>query len=298
MPTPMMRYYIVDAFTDRPFGGNPAGVVLLDEDPFPSDATMRQVAAELRYSETAFVRRLGGRGFHLRYFTPLAEVELCGHATVATFALLWQTGLGDGSCRCLTAAGDLEVEVAGGEVAMQMATPSIRATIADSDAIYEAVGLAGYRPELPVQTAYAGLADIMAQVPDVDALQSLSPDMEAIARATSRHKAVSLHVFALTGDGHTAHVRDFAPQYGVPEESATGTANAALTHYLWRIGVVAAPARCSFVQGEAMGRPSVVKTRLAADGTITVGGTAAVVAMGTMLPDGTALTGQNNTHRP
>ena len=74
-----MQYYIVDAFTNKPFGGNPAGVVLLDND-FPADSLMQQVAAELRYSETAFVQRNGANEFTVRYFTPKSEVDLCGHA--------------------------------------------------------------------------------------------------------------------------------------------------------------------------------------------------------------------------
>ena len=115
-----MRYYIVDAFTDRPFGGNPAGVVLLGNDDFPDEGLMLQVAAELRYSETAFVRRLSATEYHMRYFTPAAEVELCGHATVATFALLHRLGMADGRCLCHTLAGDLAVE-AGERVMMQMA---------------------------------------------------------------------------------------------------------------------------------------------------------------------------------
>ena len=82
-----MQYYIVDAFTDQPFGGNPAGVVLLDGDVFPNETLMLQIAAELRYSETAFVRRDAEKEFTIRYFTPMAEVELCGHATIASFAI-------------------------------------------------------------------------------------------------------------------------------------------------------------------------------------------------------------------
>ena len=82
-----MRYFIVDAFTDRPFGGNPAGVVLLEGDTFPSEEMMRRIAAELRYSETAFIRRHSAQEFTIRYFTPKAEVELCGHATIASFYL-------------------------------------------------------------------------------------------------------------------------------------------------------------------------------------------------------------------
>ena len=274
-----MKYYIVDAFTDRPFGGNPAGVVLLEGDTFPEEELMLHIAAELRYSETAFVRRLSPTQYHLRYFTPAAEVELCGHATVATFALLHKLGLAEGCCLCHTLAGDLAVE-AGEQVLMQMTKPRIVETITDITPIYQALGLNGYRPELPIQVAYAGLNDIMIPMPDVATLNTLQPDMEAIAAITQAHGACSFHLFALADDGYTAHVRDFAPLCGIPEESATGTANAALTHYLAANKVVPMQGDFNFLQGEAMRRPSVVATRIASDGTIYVGGGAAIVAEG------------------
>ena len=284
-----MRYYIVDAFTDRPFGGNPAGVVLLGDAPFPSEGLMLQVAAELRYSETAFVRRLSATEYHVRYFTPAAEVELCGHATVATFALLHRLGMADGRCLCHTLAGDLAVE-AGERVMMQMAKPRIVETIADTEEIYKALGLNFSIVNsqlsilnLPVQVAYAGLNDIMIPVPDVAVLNALQPDMEAVADITKAHATTSFHVFAIAEDGYTAHVRDFGPLYGIPEESATGTANAALTHYLAVNGVIPQQGDFAFLQGEAMGRPSVVATRIAPDGTVYVGGTAAIVAEGELL---------------
>ena len=282
-----MRYYIVDAFTDRPFGGNPAGVVLLGDEPFPDEGLMLQVAAELRYSETAFVRRLSAAEYHVRYFTPAAEVELCGHATVATFALLHRLGQADGRCLCRTLAGDLAIE-AGEHVMMQIAKPRIVKTIADTDAIYRALGLDGYRPQLPVQVAYAGLNDIMIPLPDVATLNALQPDMDAVAAITKEHATTSFHVFALPTDALTqshnnaitAYVRDFAPLYDIPEESATGTANAALTHYLAVNGVIPSQGDYAFLQGEAMGRPSVVSTRTTSDGTVYVGGAAAIVAEG------------------
>lgn len=275
-----MKYHVVDAFTDRPFGGNTAGVVLMEGNDFPDDGLMQAIAAELRYSETAFVRYEGGSRWHLRYFTPKGEVELCGHATIATFALLHGIGLASGMCLCHTLAGDLEVEAAE-RVMMQMATPRIVGTLGEEDTAeaYAAVGLDDYRPSLPVQIAYSGLADVMLPMPSVGVLNALQPDMEAVSRLTQRLNAVSIHPFALGSDGHTAHVRDFAPAYGVPEESATGTANAALTHYLAANGLIQ-PGNHSFLQGEAMGRPSVVATQLSPDGGIRVGGTAAIVAEG------------------
>ena len=277
-----MRYYIVDAFTDKPFGGNPAGVVLLEGDPFPKEELMLQVAAELRYSETAFVRRHGDKEFTIRYFTPKAEVELCGHATIATFSLMYQEADIAGRCLCHTKAGDLTIEV-GQQVMMQMATPRIVATIEDTDEIYHAIGMTNYNPMLPMQIAYSGLPDIMIPLPDVATLQTLKPDMEAISAITRKYEAVSFHVFAFGNDDHTAHVRDFAPLYDIPEESATGTANAALTHYLQQNGCIPSSGDFSFLQGEAMGRPSVVATRVSKDGTVYVGGTAAIVAKGELV---------------
>ena len=278
-----MEYYIVDAFSDKPFGGNPAGVVLLGNNDFPYEGLMLQVAAELRYSETAFVRRHSASEYTLRYFTPKHEVELCGHATVATFSLLHRKGLAAGQCLCHTKAGDLAIE-ADTRVMMQMAVPRIVGTVRHPAEIYKAVGLPSYEPSLPVQIAYSGLADIMLPLPDVAALQALQPDMEAITALTRQLNAVSIHPFAFGHDGYTAHVRDFAPLYGVPEESATGTANAALTYYLMQNNLISPTGEYTFLQGEAMGRPSVVATRITSDGTLYVGGTAAIVAQVELLP--------------
>ena len=277
-----MKYYIIDAFTDQPFSGNPAGVVLLDSDTFPKEELMLQIAAELRYSETAFVKRHSAQEFTIRYFTPKAEVELCGHATIASFFLLHQKGLALGPCLCHTKAGDLRIE-AGEKVMMQMAKPRIMATIAETEEIYQALGVNKPTLNLPTQVVYAGLPDLMIPLPDVATLQVLQPDMQAISEITKQLEAISFHVFAFDNDGYTAHVRDFAPLYDIPEESATGTANASLTYYLQQCGCLGAEAECAFIQGEAMGRPSVVATRIQADGSVFVGGTAAIVAEGVFM---------------
>ncbi len=165
---------------------------------------------------------------------------------------------------------------------MQMAKPRIVATVEDTEEIYKALGMYGQNMFCPytVQIVSAGLPDLMIPLPDVATLQSLQPDMEAIAAITKKYDAVSFHVFAFGDDGYTAHVRDFAPLYDIPEESATGTANASLTYYLQQNGYLGTEAECAFIQGEAMGRPSVIATRINPDGDIFVGGTAAIVAEG------------------
>ena len=281
-----MRYFIVDAFTNVPFGGNPAGVVLLDGD-FPSDELMQQVAAELRYSETAFVQQNGPKEFTVRYFTPAGEVDLCGHATIATFGLLRQEGTIPDHSLCInhTLAGDLEIS-ASEQVMMQMATPRDIDKPIDIDRLHHIMAGTDQQewPSMPVEIVSTGLPDIMMPVISLEALNALQPDMDALSDLSRQLGVTGVHAFAITGDGYTAHVRNFGPLYGIPEESATGTANAALTHYLHRQGIIKAPAECRFLQGEAMKRPSVITTVLHADGNINVGGQYCIIARGELLP--------------
>lgn len=281
-----MKYFVVDAFTSEPFGGNPAGVVLLGRDGvFPTDELMRLVAAELRYSETAFVRQDGPMEFTVRYFTPAAEVDLCGHATIATFGTLWREGIVPEGAVCInhTLAGDLEVAV-GEQVMMQMARPQAIDKHVDVMRLHTIMGDAITNwPEMPVEIISTGLPDIIMPVGSVEDLNHLRPDMAALSDLSREFEVTGVHAFAIADDGYTAHVRNFGPLYGIPEESATGTANGALTHYLHRRGIISAPTQCRFLQGEAMGRPSVVATALDNDGSIRVGGQSRIIAIGDLL---------------
>ncbi|MBO4870391.1 MAG: PhzF family phenazine biosynthesis protein [Muribaculaceae bacterium] len=281
-----MKYFIVDAFTDKPFGGNPAGIVFLEKDGvFPCDERMRLIASEFQFSETAFVQRNGPLEFTVRYFTPCGEVNLCGHATIAIFGLLWQKGIvsDNATCRLHTLAGDLEV-VTGETVMMQMAEPRILKAHVDVKQLHHIMAGNGVKewPAMPIEIVSTGLPDIMMPVVSVEALNRLQPDMDALAEMSRQLSVIGVHAFALSDDGYTAHVRNFAPLYGIREESATGTANAALTYYLLHYGIIADNASCRFIQGEVMGRPSVVATRIL-NGVIYVGGKICVIAQGTLL---------------
>ena len=155
-----MKLYIVDAFTDQVFGGNPAGVVYIPAGAdFPDDETMRKTAAELRYSETAFLKELGGKKYHVRYFTPAAEVDLCGHATIATFYTLLKSGkiaAGD-TCDFKTLAGDLQVLVTESGVLMDMGEAKTFGLIDDPAKVEElckVMGAESCTPEFEGQTLY------------------------------------------------------------------------------------------------------------------------------------------------
>ena len=138
-------------------------------------------------------------------------------------------------------------------------------------------------PELPFEVISTGLPDIILPVGSVEALNGLRPDMEALTSISLELGVVGVHAFAIASDGYTAHVRNFAPLYDIPEESATGTANGALTHYLHRHGIIPCPTTCSFLQGETMGRPSVITTIIDKDGSIRVGGQSRIIAQGDLL---------------
>lgn len=289
-----MKFYIVDAFTDEPFGGNTAGVVPLGPgSDFPEDELMRKVAAELRYSETAFIRQDGPAEFTVRYFTPAGEIDLCGHATIASFGTLFREGIVPEGIPCLnhTKAGDLEI-IPGPTTMMQMARPRLAGTFEDESLLAELLAaMGGLTREdlspLPVESISTGIPDIILPVRDLKTLQALRPDMDALSQLSTRLDVVGVHALAtVPGDGYTAHVRNFAPRYAVPEESATGTANAALTGYLFRNRLIGDGATCRFLQGEAMGRPSLVLSTLRLkDGIpdIRVGGPCAIVARGSLL---------------
>ena len=282
-----MKFYIVDAFTSVPFGGNTAGVVLLEDDKgFPSDTLMQKIAAQLRYSETAFIKQNGERDFTIRYFTPEGEVDLCGHATIASFKVLMECGKATEGDVCLnrTLAGDLNVYV-GEQIMMDMATPQVVGKKVEMKELYRI--MAGREmetvQELPVEIISTGLPDIILPLASVEELQSLKPDMQALAKLSKELEVTGVHAFAITHDNYTAHVRNFAPLYGIDEESATGTANGALSYYLFRHGIAKEGDRCTYLQGEAMGRASEISAQIETGGKIKVGGNAAIMASGELL---------------
>lgn len=278
-----MRAYVMDAFSDRLFGGNQAGVAM-PERPL-EDSVMQRIAAEFKHSETAFVTLHDDGSVTLRYFTPAGEVPLCGHATIASFALLRQEGLiADGDHTAHTRAADLTIGVSGGTVWMDMAPPRLMQKLPEGEwpALYAAYGLTvDDRPEgLEPWIVSTGLADIMLPVRNHDTLLRAVQD-EAAVTALSRHYDVTgFHMFC-PGEGCTAYCSNFAPLYDIPEECATGTSNGALTYYLYLNGMVQPEEENVFLQGEHMNRPSQIRSRLYdKNGTVTVRiGGSAVMSM-------------------
>ncbi len=288
-----MRFYVADAFTARPFSGNQAGVVPLGAGPFPEEALMRALAGELKHSETAFVRRTGEQSFHIRYFTPAEEVDLCGHATVAAFTVLRQTGeIPAGRYALHTRSGDLEVSVEPEAVWMDMAPPEEGRTFSweEQAELYAAYGLTlADRPEgLEPQAVSTGLLDILLPVRDITVLNRARQDEAEVCRLSERYGVVGVHMFCPKTEGlwEGACCRNFAPLYAIPEEAATGTSNGALTFYLYRRGLISPGRENSFLQGMAMGKPSEILSRLSEESgavRVRIGGRAVLTLWGEVL---------------
>ena len=215
-----MRLFIVDAFAKRRFAGNHAGVALLPAgEDFPEPGFMQALAAELRHSETAFVKRLGPDRFRLRYFTPEGEVDLCGHATIAAFTVLREAdGLPVGSCTALTRAGALAIQVEEEAVWMDMAPPRVLRALTgrEAAAVYRAYGLPEEcRPvALPVQVVSTGLADVLLPVDSGETLAAAIQDEAEVKRLSEELDVVGVHMFCRTpGTRAVALCRNFAPRY-------------------------------------------------------------------------------------
>jgi PhzF family phenazine biosynthesis protein len=211
------RLFQLDAFTTRRFSGNPAAVMLMDR--FPAESVMQSVAAENNLAETAFLVP-EGTDYLLRWFTPMVEVPLCGHATLASAAVVMERLEPDRRQVVFhSASGPLTVRRSGAAYVMDFpARPS--------EAAPAPPGLAGALGAIPVEV-YANAFNYLALVEDVRRLRALSPDMAALARLDRPGVIVTA-----PGDGaHDFFSRYFAPAKGIPEDPVTGAAHCMLAPY-------------------------------------------------------------------
>ena len=264
----MVDTFTVNAFTRNGRGGNPAGVVLDAAE--LSDAQMQAIAARLGMSETAFVMPSSSCDLRVRFFTPTAEVRLCGHATIASWHLLLESAtLEPGHYTMETLAGPQSISCRpDGLVTMSQNKPQFGATL-EPGPVAEVLKLSVsdlLEPErMPVQVASTGLHKIFAPINSLEAIRRIEPDLAAIESLSRAHGAIGIYCFTLEtlGDA-TAHCRNFAPVVGISEDSATGTSAAATACLLAHHGIVSAdsPMELSFEQGDAIDQPSEILVRL------------------------------------
>lgn len=259
MTTEILRY---SAFTHDPDGGNRAGVVLdasgLDE------AAMLAIAAEVGYSETAFVtaRDVERRRFEVRYFSPLAEVAFCGHATVALAVALAER-LGPGEIVLDTPAGEIPVSTASdGSGAVRATLTSVPtrsrpALPAELDGTLRALGWtsADLDPALPAHVAFGGNDHLVLAAAPRARLADLDYDFDALAEIMRRYGWTTVDL-VWRESAERFHARNPFPVGGVVEDPATGAAAAAFGGYLRELGLVTRPGTIAIRQGEDMGRTS------------------------------------------
>ena len=220
-----MRIRIVDAFADRPFAGNPAGVLVLDGESFPADEWMQSVAAEVNLSETAFVHPLppgGPADYALRWFTPAVEVALCGHATLATAHVLQHPG----TARFSTHSGVLTAAAAdGGAYTLDFPTAPLTPVTLDPE-LAKALGA----DAVSVHHTGPGTDDLLIEVTSESTVRDLTPDLSAVARL-SRRGIIVTAAAASPDAGYDFVSRFFAPAVGIGEDPVTGSAHTALTPF-------------------------------------------------------------------
>ena len=218
----MHPFYLVNAFSTEPFGGNPAAVLPLEGLEWPATGWMQGVAAQFNLAETAFALLQPDGSYGLRWLTPVAEVDLCGHATLATAHTLWQTGAlaTDAEARFDTRSGRLTCRrLADGRIAMDFPALPVR-PVPTPELALRALGI----PSAPALTDGTYL---VLELPDEDAVRAVTPDMALLSQLEAWGTIITARA-----SGTTDFVsRFFAPRKGVPEDPVTGSAHCRLAPY-------------------------------------------------------------------
>lgn len=265
--------YIARAFCHDSLGGNPAGVVIVNPGSAFTDTQMQAIAKVLNFSETVFISPIGSHSYKTLYFTPTSSIDFCGHATLAAFGTLKQLGLLKGSQFPLdTQAGKCEVVLKDHLIFLSQPLPVFGEKIEETE-ITRILGDCVSADKPSPRVVSTGLRDIFVRVKDEESLQSIKPNLALISELNKKTDSVGIHIFSLDppGSTHTAHCRNFAPLFGIDEESATGSSNGALACHLFEAGTLSPGSKHQllFRQGESLNAPSDIYVHLTtSEGTI------------------------------
>lgn len=282
MPDVLRLAAFVDA--DMPGGGNPAGVVL--EAAGLTDAAMQRIAGEVGYAETAFITGRADDGAHeIRYFSPIAEVPFCGHATIATAVVLAGRD-GPGPLTFRPSVGPVEIETArGADGVLRAAFTSVDPHVEElAPAVLEVLlGLLGLvaddlDPSYPPRVVFAGNRHPVLVVADQGVFDSFTFDAGAVRALMDAENWAGTVTVVTRLTGGEWEARNLFPVGAMTEDPATGSAAASFGGYLRALGRVEPPARVAIRQGRHVGRPSLLVVDIPGEGGITVSGTAEPIA--------------------
>ena len=291
-----IRIKQVDAFTDVPFGGNPAGVVTVADS--LDEGQMQRIAREMNLSETAFVAPSDKADFKVRFFTPNSEVDLCGHATIGSFAALHEEGrlgLDRSVFTQETRAGVLEVERSLREglpiFTMTQAKPVLREIPASREEVARLLRVdLSELIDVPPMASSTGLWWFVVGVKRLKVLQAMAPDLPAIRDFSEKHGLIGIIPFCLETLSPEAsfHMRAFAPFVAIDEDPVCGTGNGSAGAYIGTHRLVDFGEEVDLVSeaGHEVQRPGRVFVSLKREGgeivKVRVGGSAVTVLEGTM----------------
>lgn len=259
------------AFTEDPAGGNPAGVVLGDT--LPTEGEMQRIAADIGFSETAFIAPAadGDADHDIRYFSPEAEVAFCGHATIATAVALAErdAGLAGVSFATRTDVVPVAIDRGDGRPVATLTSPAASYVAVPDALLVAALDTFGWStdlldPDLPPAIASAGATHLVVPVADRATLAAMTYRFDDLKRLMLDEGWTTVDVVWRESELRY-HARNPFPVGGVVEDPATGAAAAAFGGYLRDAGVVAAPRRITITQGVDMGRPSLIEVDLRDD---------------------------------
>lgn len=249
---------ILNAFVDNNKGGNPAGVVL-NTDKLTNEQKLK-IAAKVGLSETAFVSKSEIAGFKLDFFTPTRQIAHCGHATIATFSYLSQSGLIKGTLSSKeTIDGIREILLHEDLAFMEQKAPLYRNTDKQEEQILKSLGLTkeDILKEAPISLVNTGNSFVIVPVNSAEILKKIKPDYALISQISDELNLIGYYVFCTetSNPKRDATTRMFAPRYGIEEEAATGMAAGPLACYLFDILGIKKD-RMLIEQGWFMGQPS------------------------------------------
>jgi len=258
-----LRIFQIDSFTTNAFEGNPAGVVMDDS---LSAEEMQKIAREMNLSETAFLQKSDKADYSLRWFTPTVEVDLCGHATIASIHFLSENKLlkNNSDVTFDTRSGVLQCRREDDLYFMQIPVPELKDYEDNKKEILDALNIADYSSTKVYPFVLTGDGILYLNINSYSGLKNLKPDFDKVYKLSENHseiKVITIYTTETLEKNSSAHLRFFAPLYGINEDPVTGSANGPLLMVLRHLGIIknSDDEFISFEQGDIIGRRGRIK---------------------------------------
>ncbi|VEI05895.1 PhzF family phenazine biosynthesis protein [Kurthia zopfii] len=255
-----IQVYVASAFSKNGQGGNKAGVVFMKED--LSVSQKMDIAKQLGFAETAYISASQVADYKIEYFTPKEEVDLCGHATIGSFAIMMHLHMIDRTHYTIeTKSGVLDISISDDMIFMEQNKPQFFEEI-DVAEFTSSLDFTQIDEKYPIQIVSTGLRDILIPIKNITGLHALQPNFDEIKNMSERYDVIGTHLYTFEDDRIIC--RNFAPLYDINEEAATGTSNGALACYLFTKHKMKKELYV-FEQGYALNSPSEILVKLDRD---------------------------------